>query len=64
MFILIQVKNNQILNDNIIALLWWLHDTNSKKCLKIYKKMDHRTINKHNYIISAQRVVVIHNVAH
>jgi hypothetical protein len=34
----IQVKDNQILNDNIIALSWWLYGTNSKKFLKIYKK--------------------------
>jgi hypothetical protein len=34
MFIPIQAKDNQILNDNIIALTWWLHGTNSKKYLK------------------------------
>jgi hypothetical protein len=34
----IQIKDNQILNDNIIPLSWWLHDINSKKYLKISKK--------------------------
>jgi hypothetical protein len=38
MLILIQSKDNQILNDNIIALPRWLQGTNNKKCLKIYKK--------------------------
>jgi hypothetical protein len=33
MLILIQAKDNQILNDNIIVLSWWLHGNNSKKCL-------------------------------
>jgi hypothetical protein len=61
MLILIQIKDNQTLNNNIIALL---QDTNSKKCLKIYKKLDHRTINKFKYIILTQRVVAVHNVAH
>jgi hypothetical protein len=60
----IQAKDNQTLNNNIIALLWWSHDTNNKKCLNIYKKIEHRIINKIKYIILAQRVVVIHNVAH
>jgi hypothetical protein len=32
----IQTKDNQITNDNIIALPWWLYGTNSKKCLKIH----------------------------
>jgi hypothetical protein len=35
-----------------------------KKYLKIYKKYDHGTINKLNYIISAHKVVTIHNAAH
>jgi hypothetical protein len=30
----------------------------------LYKKSDHETINKLKYIISVQRVVVIHNVAY
>jgi hypothetical protein len=38
MLILIQTKDNQTLNNNIIVLTWWLQGTNSKKCLKIYKK--------------------------
>jgi hypothetical protein len=29
-------------------------DTNSKKCLKIYKKYDHEIINKFKYILSTQ----------
>jgi hypothetical protein len=64
MLIPIQIKDNQTLNDNIIALPWWLHDTNSKICLKIYKKYDNGTINKLMYIISVQRVVTVHHVAH
>jgi hypothetical protein len=52
MLISIQAKDNQTLNDNSIVLSYWLHDTNSKKYLIIYKKYDHRTINKHKYIIS------------
>jgi hypothetical protein len=34
----IQTKDNQTLSDNNIALTWWLQGTNSKNCLKIYKK--------------------------
>jgi hypothetical protein len=34
MLILIKAKDNQILNDNSIALPWWLHGTNGKKMLK------------------------------
>jgi hypothetical protein len=30
MLILIQIEGNQILNDNIITLHWWLHGFNSK----------------------------------
>jgi hypothetical protein len=40
MLIEIQAKDNQILNDHIIALPWWLYDTNSKNAY-IYKIMDH-----------------------
>jgi hypothetical protein len=36
MFILIQTKDDQMQNDNIIVLTWWLHVTNSKKYLKNY----------------------------
>jgi hypothetical protein len=60
----IQTKDNQTLSDNNIALTWWLQGTNSKNCLKIYKKYDHETINKIMYIISAKRVVIVHNVAY
>jgi hypothetical protein len=52
MLIQIQAKDNQILNNNIITLPWWLQDTNINKCLKIYKKYDHEIINELNYIIS------------
>jgi hypothetical protein len=41
-----------------------LHDTNNKKCLKIYKKYDHEIINKFKYIVSTQRVVIAHNTTH
>jgi hypothetical protein len=60
----IQAKDNQSLNDNIIALSWWLYGTNIKKYLKIYKKYDHGIINWHKYIILAQRVITVHNVSH
>jgi hypothetical protein len=36
MFILIQVKDDQTQNGNIIVLTWWLHITNSKKMFKNY----------------------------
>jgi hypothetical protein len=36
----------------------------TKKCIEIYKKYDHKIINKGKYIILAQRVVVVHNTAH
>jgi hypothetical protein len=35
-----------------------------KKCLKIYKKYNHVTINKFKYIISVQRVIAVHNMIH
>jgi hypothetical protein len=38
MLISIQAKSNQTLNNSIILLPWWLHDTHGKKYLKIYKK--------------------------
>jgi hypothetical protein len=64
MLIPIQTNDNQILNDNIITFHWWLHGTNSKECLKIYKKYDHGTINKLKYTISTQWVVAVHNTDH
>jgi hypothetical protein len=60
----IQAKHNKTLNVNIIALPWWLQGTNSKQCLKIYKKYDHGSIKELKYIILAQRVVAVHNTAH
>jgi hypothetical protein len=30
----------------------------------LYKKSDHETINKFNYIISVQKVIVAHNTTH
>jgi hypothetical protein len=60
----IQAKDNQTLNDIIIALPLWLHDTDSKKCFKIYEKYDHGIINKLKHIISAEKMIVVHNATH